>query len=123
MLPLPAGCVKAEKGLGVCPEQLSASKKKSSHRDLDALLAVLQSKAQHWPLPTLHQGLGRVRRCLLVRTGLSVFQKHCGGRGPALVPAEMTHLLLHLRSTRTVVCLSSLGVVAQYQRWKHLESE
>lgn len=33
---------------------------------------------------------------------LIVFYKHCGGRGPALLPDEMTHMFLYLRSTRTL---------------------
>lgn len=81
-LTLPVGNVKPEEsGLGVCPEWLSPSKKRSSHRDTDALLAALQSEAQHQPLTTLHQGLGRVRRCLLVRTGLSQSFTTLWGKG------------------------------------------
>lgn len=51
MLTLPAGCVKPEeRSLGVCPVWLSPSKKRSSHRDTDVLLAVLQSTGSTWSL-------------------------------------------------------------------------
>lgn len=52
---------------------------------------------------------------------LIVFYKPYGGKSPASLPAEMARMFLYLRSTRSVVCLSSLGMVAQDQHWKHLE--
>lgn len=73
MLTLPTGCVnEEERGLGVCLVWFSSSK--SSPRDTDALpafLHVLPGNQSPTPVPTLHQGSGRGRRHLLVRTGLS----------------------------------------------------
>lgn len=76
----------------MCPEWLSPSRRRSSHRDTDALLTLLQSKAQHQPLPTLHQGLGRVRRCLLVRTGLSESFTNTVREGVLLYHLQRWHL-------------------------------
>lgn len=78
MLTSPTGCVNEEqRGLGVCLVWFSPSKK-ISHRDTDALppfLYVLPRKQCPTPVPTLHQGLGRGRRHLPVRTGLYALQR------------------------------------------------
>lgn len=115
MLTLPAGCIKPERSLGVCPKCLSASKKRSSHRDIDALLAVLQSEGAPAPAyPTPRLGKGQ-KMSAGENWALIVFHKHYGGRSSAFLPAEITYMVLHLRSTRTVVCLSLLGMVVWCQ--------
>lgn len=74
VLTLPTECInEEERGLGVHLGWFSPSKKRSSHRDTDVLLAfrqVLTQKAKS-KASTSAQGSGRGRRCLPARTGLS----------------------------------------------------
>lgn len=121
MLTLPAGCVKLEEGLGGASQVAFSAKEEQPQRHW--CTAGCPAKQSPTPAPaysTPRLGKGQ-EMSAGGNWGLMVFYKHSGGRGPALLPAEMTHMLLHLRSTRTVVWLSSLGMVAQYQHWKHLE--
>ena len=98
MLTLPTGCVnEEERVLGVCLGWFSPSKKRSRHRDTDALPAFpahapTESKGQHQWLPTLHQGSGRGRRCLPVRTGLSRCFTNTMGEGVLLYAPQRWHI-------------------------------
>lgn len=127
-LTLPTGCVnEEERGLGLSLLGFSLSGRRSSHRDADAPLAFLDtcSHRKQSPTPVSAYLLPRVmegQESLPVRNwALTVFYIDCGGRGPALHPTEMAHMLLHFRSTRVADHSSSLDTAIQYQYWKHLE--
>lgn len=96
MLTLPTGCVnEEERGLGVRLVWFSPSKKKSSHRDTDVLpafLHVLPRKQSPTPVPTLHQGLGRGRRRLPVKIGLSRCFTNTVGEGVLLYTPQRGHI-------------------------------